>query len=273
MTFSIRSSGFSLALFLSLLISVSAFAEDMVRIGGTGAALRAVETVAAAYRARTPNARIVVLPSLGSTGSIRALADGKIDIAIASRALTQDERDKGLTDRVLGETAWGFATPVKDPPNFTSDDIARIYQGKIKSWGDGAPLRIILRPKQESDTATLTEYFPAAAAAIEAARLRPEFPVAATDQDNAAMALAMVGSLTTMTLSQVSGEKLALNFIAIDGRKPSIEGLRSGSYPYRKTFHIAAAARPNSAAAGFIGFLESAEAAASLLGVGIRTVK
>ena len=78
-------------------------------------------------------------------------------------------------------------------------------------------MRVILRPRSESDTALMGELFPGLAPAMAKARQRPDIPVAATDQDNADMAEQTPGSLVGSTLTQLELEERNLRLVPIDG--------------------------------------------------------
>ena len=67
--------------FLICVLGVTAqAAETRLRIGGTGAALGVMSRLAAAFAEQEPGVAVEVLPSLGSSGGIRALGEGAIDI-------------------------------------------------------------------------------------------------------------------------------------------------------------------------------------------------
>ena len=68
----------------------------VVRVGGTGIALAAMQQVGASLTAAEPGIRVEVLPSMGTPGGIKALAEGAIDVAVVARALKPDEKAKGV---------------------------------------------------------------------------------------------------------------------------------------------------------------------------------
>ena len=162
-------------------------ASETLRIGGTGAANGMIERVGALFTAETGVA-IKLIPSLGTTGANRALADGIINVAVSGRLLTPAEIAKGLTVVAEAHTPFGLATSHPHPNGFKSKDIAQIYQSNDPTWADGTPIRIILRPTTDSDTWLLGQMFPGMSAAMAKARNRADLSIAATDQDNADMA-------------------------------------------------------------------------------------
>lgn len=79
-------------------------------------------------------------------------------------------------------------------------EVAALFADPDARWSDGVPLRIVLRSRDDSDNVALTDNFPDMAAALQAARRRPDVPAAATDQDNAELAQKINGSLAVISL-------------------------------------------------------------------------
>jgi len=88
-------------------------AEALLRIGGTGAAVAVMTRLGAAFAAYQPDLAVEVLPSLGSSGGIRALAGGAIDIAVSARALKPEEEAQGLQAVALLRTPFVFVTSLR----------------------------------------------------------------------------------------------------------------------------------------------------------------
>ena len=220
------------AVMLALLTANSAGAQT-VRIGGTGAATALIQSLDTAF-AEISEDRVHVNPSLGTSGAIRAVSAGALDIAVSGRPPNPQEEAAGLVVLAILKTPFGFVSSRRSPPGLGKNDIAALFDARRKTWPDGFPLRIVMRPRSESDTALIGALFPGAGAAIERARTRTEIPIAATDQDNADLAERLTGSLIGATLTQIKLEKRKLSFVDIDEVKPSLENLESGAYPYAK---------------------------------------
>ena len=67
-------------------LTTSAAETPALRIGGTGAVTALMRSLGADY-SESANDRLVVVPSLGSNGAIRALIDGALDLAIIGRPI------------------------------------------------------------------------------------------------------------------------------------------------------------------------------------------
>jgi phosphate transport system substrate-binding protein len=155
-------------------------------------------------------------------------------------------------------------TSHRSPGGLASAEVAARFNSPAAKWKDGSVIRIVLRPKSDSDTPVLGGMFPGMADAIEQARERPDVPVAATDQDNADLVERAPGSLAGSTFTQIKMEKRNLRFVAIDGVEPSPETLESGAYPYSKTFYFVLPEKKNALAEQFIAFLQTPAGHAAL---------
>lgn len=247
---------------ITLAAAHPSYAETL-RMGGTGAAHGILTQLGAAYTAVHPDTAVDVVPGLGSTGGLKALAENAIEIAVIGRPLKPEDAAKGMNEFLTGRTPFVLATSRREPVEMKSSEIAAAFAPDAK-WPDGAPVRIVLRPESESDSKLLQEFFPGMTDALREARSRPEVPVAATDLDNTFTAEEIGGSLTAATLVQLQTEKRALRPVKLDGAEPSLENLQAGRYPYEKTLRFVVPATPSPAAKSFAAFLAS-EAAVSMM--------
>jgi phosphate transport system substrate-binding protein len=247
---------------LVLVANCHGAAADIVKVGGAGAATELIRTLGAKFA--TSEDKVEIVPSLGSTGGLRAVQAGMLDIAVAGRQLNNEEITRGLVDRLAIRTPWGFATSRSEPNGLASTSIADIYLSQESRWVDGMPIRITLRPKGDSENQMMIEYLPGMTAALDQVRMRGGIPIAATDQDNADWAERVAGSLVSITYTQLLMEKRKLRMIAIDGVEPTFENFESGRYRFGKTLSLVTGAKPSAAALRFIAFLASPQGQAAL---------
>ena len=71
--------------------TVSGASAEVLRTGGTGSAMEMLKHLGEAFAAVEPGVKIQVIPSLGSTGGINAVADGALDFSVSGRALKAEE--------------------------------------------------------------------------------------------------------------------------------------------------------------------------------------
>jgi phosphate transport system substrate-binding protein len=200
-----------------------------------------------------------IIDSLGSGGGIAAARDGVLDVAASGRELTKEEKAAGLSVGLVLRTPYVIATSYRAPPSASRTEIGRLFADKAAKWPDGTPVRLVLRPVSESDNTVLFNLFPGTEAAVTAARLRAEVPVAPTDQDNQALATGIPGSLIGTTYTQLLLEHRALHALPIDGIEPTPANLANGSYPYEKRILFVTHAHKSAIGEKFIDFLRSPE--------------
>src|SRR5687767_3132598 len=106
----------SATLFVAAALLVAAGAAQAaaeIKIGGTGNALGTMRELAHAYSKLHPGTKVIVLPSLGSGGGIKAATNGAIDIAVSSRPLKDDERQPDVVETEYARTPFVFAVSAK----------------------------------------------------------------------------------------------------------------------------------------------------------------
>lgn len=235
-------------------------AAEVLRIGGTGSALGGIQRVADVFRSRHPDIDLVILPSLGSGGGIKALIADRLEICVSARPATAAERAAGLVEHEYARTPLVFATRSDSAADSVAlQQIVNIYRGDTNTWPDGGRLRLVMRPAAETDTAFLRTLSPEMDKAIEIAIHREDLFVAINDQDNAKALEDIRGSLGVISLGQMRSEKRALKLLALDGTMATIDALSDGTYPHAKRLYAVVGPRPPPAAAAFLTFLFSAE--------------
>lgn len=209
----------------------AAQATDTIRVGGTGMGLALMRIVGDQVEQSHPAIQTEVLPSLGTSGGIKALSAGAIEVAIATRAATPEENAAGIQTAACMTTALVFATSRSGSFNVNRDDLPGIYAASDPRWPDGQPLKIILRSRSGSENPYLVKAFPPLEHAFAQAFRRSGIPVGATDQDNAEFAVKTAGSFAITTLLQIRAERLSLTPISLDGVAPTAQSIADGSYP------------------------------------------
>ena len=241
-----------------LLMAAHTANATTLRVGGTGSSLGLLAQVGGAFAAASGDAvKVEVVPSLGSSGAIRALADGKLNLAVLARPLKPAEAARGLKVVLTLRTPFVLATSHPQPQQLKTAELPKIFNGERSVWTDGSTIRLILRPRSETDTILLGDMAPGMKQVIEAARRRAEIPIAATDQENLAMTQRAPGSLTGTTLTQLTTEPNNLHTIPIDGVEPTLATLESGAYRFEKKLYFALGDKSTPEARKFIAFLTS----------------
>lgn len=233
-------------------------ADAKIRIAGTGGALGTLQIVADAFKKIPPYATVVLIPSLGSSGGTKALLAGAIDLAVTGQPLNAAERRQGAIQIDYARTPLVFANAASTRVSaITQRELVSIYSGDLTSWPDGRALRLILRPHEESDTVSAKSLSPAMHRAIDAAHARAGMIMEATDQDNARSLQSVPGALGTISLAQITSEKLALQPLTLDGVIPSLQTLDDGRYRYFETYSFVSTTAASPLVRQFIAFVQS----------------
>ncbi len=258
---------------LSLLIlagATTALAGEAIRINGSGSGLELMKPLMAAYGKSHPDVRFKMEKPLGSSGAIKALLAGAIDIAVTSRPLTPEETARGAISRSFGKTPLAIVTARALPlKTLSTRELEDIYAGRMYKWPNGETIRVILRPMQDIDTQILQGLSPGMAAAVAAARERGGMIVAVTDPEaNDAVARTRGGigasGLTGLLAAPTSLQAIPLNNIA-----PNLKNLAAGRYPLAKDINFVVTGNLPGAAAIFLRFICSRQGRAIAAKTGV----
>lgn len=230
-------------------------------MSGTGSSLGTMRLLGAAFEKANPDVRFALLPSVGSSGAFRAVADGALDVGISGRPPRPAERASGLHTVAYARTPFVLAVgPRSGVTGITADEAVRIFRGQIERWPDGERVRLVLRPRHDVDTVILRGISAEMAAAVEVALSREGMLVAGTNQQCDEILLRTPGAIGPSTLAQIISEMQPLTPLAWNGVAPTLENLASGSYPLEKTLYLVVRSSPKPAVRRFLTFLASREA-------------
>lgn len=247
----------SLAALLLALSFANAFGQE-VKIGGTGAALGTLRILADAYSRQRPDFRFAVLPSLGTSGGIKALRAGAIQVGVSARPLLDSEAQGGFVATEYGRTPFIFATPLSTQAvGITTQALTDLYAGNADKWPDGTLVRLVMRPVGDSDTEIIKSMSSDMRAAKGVAEKRPGMLFTVTDQETADSIESVPGSLGPSTLALMLSEKRHMRALSLDGVAPEVKALADGRYPMSKTMYLVTPSAPTSAVQGFMDFVRS----------------
>ena len=259
-------SGWAAAILAVMLVSDSRSAvAETIRISGTGAAMGTMRILGEAFRKAHPGIRVELVSGMGSSGAIKALLAGRLDIGLSARTLSGEERARGIVETRYARTPFVFGVnSTLKMTGLTMERLAEIYGGK-RDWENGKRIRLVLRLRNDTDTPVLKAMSPAMSAAVDIALRRKAMIVATTDDDAADAIENVPGAFGGTTLSIVLSEKRAIRILSLDGVIPSVRTMADRSYPYSKTFFMVTKNNPPAAVRWFIEFVRSPAGAAILL--------
>ena len=222
----IRIGTFSLGAFLA----ISAYGQTTERIvidGSTGG-MPLAAALAKAFQARNPGVMIEMGKGLGTKARLHALAEGKIDIALASHGLNISEITRqGMAVHEIANVAVVFGVNAAVPVvNLTAQQICDVYARKTSNWKalGGPEMEIAARTRPDSEVNT--EVVRDNIACLKDLKMPEAVKVMPRAGDMAAELAATTGAIgmTTMTVVEQSQGKIkALSINGIDPSAPSVE--------------------------------------------------
>jgi phosphate transport system substrate-binding protein len=251
-------------LFVAVIIALGyhapASAESVLKMGGVGSALESMKLVAEAFKKTHPGIRIQILPSLGSTGGIKAVLEGALDIGLSGRPLNDGERTRGAIEIEYARTPFVFVTNRNTTASgLSTGELVEIYEGKRQEWPEGTRIRLVLRPESDVDTAMIKQISPRMEEAVKAALSRQGMIVAMTNQDSDDLVEKTRGSLGASTLAQLISEKRSSKILSFNGIHPSVRTLADGSYPLVKRLYMITSPKASPLVREFISFILSSK--------------
>jgi phosphate transport system substrate-binding protein len=234
-------------------------ATDTIRINGSGSAIDMMKPLIKAYGKTNRNVRIVMEKPLGSSGAVKALLAGALDVAVVSRDLKPEETSQGAVLRRYGKTPLVIVTEKNvRTPGITAKMLEDIYAGRISAWQNGEKIRLVLRPLADIDTHILRTLSPGMDSAITAAHARPGMIIAITDPESYAAIAKTPGGMGWSGLNSIISERLPLTIYSLDGINPSLKTLAGGAYPLAKEISFVTTSKTPPAARKLISFIYSA---------------
>lgn len=219
--------------------TASASSKETLIITGTGSSIGTMKLMAKAFQKKHTGVNVQVLPSIGTTGGIKAVKEDKIHIGLSYRSLKPEERGAEIIEKPYGRTAFIFGIQDSNPTKgFTLKEVEEIYAGKRKTWPDGTPIRLILRPLSDGFSKYLASINPGLKSVSEKAHSIPGLFVGNTDQEAALQIEKMSGSFGTTSMSLVVSEKRKIKAISVDGILPTLVNVSTGKYPYAITLYL-----------------------------------
>jgi phosphate transport system substrate-binding protein len=242
----------------AMLFAVEATAATEIRIGGTGNALGTMRLLGDAFNQQNAEIVVAVLPSIGTSGAIRAVPKDALDIGLSSRALTAEEQASGVIALEYARTPLVFVVATKTKVTaITLDQLGNIYSGKLVNWPDGSQIRPVLRQSGDDNTKQVMRMSPALDKAMSEMAKRPGMPFATTDQEAADKAERIPGALGISTLSLIVSESRALRALTLNGVEPTVSNSASGKYPYVKRLFLITQVNSSERVKRFIAFVQS----------------
>ncbi|HEY6000470.1 MAG TPA: substrate-binding domain-containing protein [bacterium] len=206
-----------------------------VRINGSGVALDMMKPIVEAYTKLHPEERIEMEKPLGSSGALKALLAGAMDLVLSSKPLSEEQVRQGAVAREYGRMPLAIVVERSVPKaDISTRELEEIYGGRLTAWPDGERVRVVLRPESDADTSILKGLSPALGRAIDEARARPGMLIAVTDPESNEAIARTAGAIGASGLPGVVVGARPLKVLSLNGVQPTVQALAAGAYPLAK---------------------------------------
>lgn len=201
----------------------------------------------------------------GSGSGITAVAEGRCDIGLSSRALKEAEKAQGLTETTLALDGIAVIVNPENPvDDLTLEQIAKIYTGEISNWKDvgGNDAEIVLIGR-EAGSGT-RDGFESITDTAEACRYRQEL----TSTGDVITTVAQ--NPNAIGYASLAAVEDTVKSLSVDGVQPSEDTVKDGNYAIQRPFVLVTRtdAPLSDPAQAFFDFATSADAASIIIKAG-----
>ena len=107
-----------------------------VMVAGSSSVSPVMQKLKEAYLLVNPNAEVEIITSDSTTGMNNAI-DGICDIGMASRAVKDSEKEKGLKEITIANDGVAVIVNQENPiEELTKEQVADIYTGEVTTWDE-----------------------------------------------------------------------------------------------------------------------------------------
>ncbi len=226
-------------------------------ICGSGDNQELLRQLARLYESSQPGIRVEVPDSIGSSGGVKATAQGQCDIGRLARPLRDKEKRYNLSYKVFASSPVVFivSANLETISNITAEQVVSIFSGKIRSWRDlGGPqakIYIAHREKGDSSRSVLEKHL------IDFALIKKT--VGKTIYSTPETVDIVAGHDNTIAYTSYSSviKKQGIRVLTLEGEMANVEAIKAGKYPLYSEFGLVWRADASADALAFLEFVES----------------
>ena len=259
------------AIMLGMLLTILIFGcskTASIQVAGSTTVLPIVSKAAEQFMIKHPDLNIIVNAG-GSGVGINQLGEGKIDVGMASRDITEAEVNKyagvSFVAHIIGRDAVVpvVSSEVVDAgvQALTLEQIAKIYKGEMGNWKEvDGPDKDILVVDKEQSRGTRHVFMEVVLGDEQAEAPGADLVLGSNNEEQTAIAQsdAAIGMLSHAWMNEnVKG----LSIIMPDNSvvQPVLENFVNGSFPITRTLLLITNGQPRGTAKTFIDFVLSEE--------------
>jgi phosphate transport system substrate-binding protein len=219
--------------------------KKIIRVNGAGMASEPVNLWAKSFGEANQDVNLLVIGSSAGRG-FRDLIEGKAEVAMMSRDISADEREKAkdkgikLAEKPIGKAAVAVITSPRNPVSeLTMEQVRKIYTGEYLNWkqvgGPDSPIRCLTRRVPESGGAVFFQSKamngqPHGASAVFTETWETIMKVCSTAQDLPIGIVPHTRNMNDVKMIALKADEDS------SGVKATDEAVKSGTYPITLTF-------------------------------------
>ena len=235
-----------------------------VSTDGSTSMEKVIGALGEAYMAENAGVTFTYNPT-GSGSGITAVAEGRCDIGLSSRALKEEEKAQGLTETVLAYDGIAIiVNPANPVANLSLAEIAAIYMGSVTNWSEvgGSDAEIVLIGR-EAGSGT-RDGFESITDTKDQCAYRQE--LTSTGDVIATVA----GNPDAIGYASLASIKDTVKAVSVDGVTPSENTVKDGSYVVQRPFVLVTkdSAALSETAQKFFDYITSAQASGIIAAAG-----
>lgn len=252
---------------LVALIAQPSWPQEKIVLDGSTGMLPLAKALATAFQQRSSAPQVEIGQGLGTGARLRALVEGKIQIALASHGVKPEDLQKGnlrVIDVAKGAIVFAVngSVPLTD---VTEAQACDLYSGRIRSWqplgGTDAPVAVLTRPPTEVDP----EVIRAKIACFKELRTVETAKVMARGGDMAKGLAETPQAIGMTSLTVVEQSRGKVKGLSLNGIAPTPENVKTGRYFLTRDFLFVIKAEPAPAVRKFLDFVLSPEGDRAIL--------
>jgi phosphate transport system substrate-binding protein len=190
----------------------------------------------------------------GSERGIKDIREGKADIGMVSRALS--DREKDLYGFPLARDGVSIIVQKNNPVKALSNaDVAAIFTRRITNWkevgGPNEPITVLLREKQKNATELFMKYYNLKETEVKGKLLIGDNPVTIQEMRSSHYAIAYISSGHA---AREAASGVPIKILPLNNVMPTSRNIITGNYPISRALSLVTSKLPTGLAKEFIDF-------------------
>ena len=234
-----------------------------------------VVALAKAYQERYPAATVEMGKGLGTRARLQALADGTIDIALASHGLVAEELTRqgmAVHEIAKGAVVFGVNASVR-LRTITDRQVCDIYAGTVTNWKELGGPDLAISPRARPDSEVDTEVVRGKVACLKDLKMPERVKIMPRSGDMAKELATSVGAFGMTTTIVVEQSQRKIRPLSLNGIVPSAENVERKIYTLTRDSFLVTKALPPPAVTRFVDFIRSSAGAGVIVANGGVPVK